>query len=155
MSTRFSGCHAETGLLIAICNAYPPPSRLGVSYFLRKTHVLSTPWPIQRHMIKHKLMLVAIVAASIFIPAAVVEAQGLSISIGDRPHYTHGPRYWAGDYEMIWVAGHRSHGRWIHGHYIRGENRRRHHSNRRHDVRRYEDRRDDVRSEVRIDSVRR
>ena len=112
-------------------------------------------------MIKHKLMLVAIVAASIFIPAAVVEAQGISISVGDRPHYTHGPRYWAGDYEMVWVPGYRSRvsRRWVHGHYIRGENRRRYRSYRRHDDRRYDDRRDerrdDIRSEVRIDSVRR
>src|SRR5687768_7579433 len=115
------------------------------SYFPKETHVLSAPSPIQRHMIKHKLMLVAIVAASIFIPAAVVEAQSLSIAIGDRPYYSHGPRYWAGDYEMIWVPGHRSlvSRRWIHGHYIRGENRRRHRSYRRHNERRFEDRRDE------------
>lgn len=105
-------------------------------------------------MIKHKLMLVAIVAASILIPAAV-EAQGISISIGDRPHYTHGPRYWAGDYEMVWVPGHRSRvsRRWIHGYYIRTENRR-HRSHRRHDERRFEDRRDDRRSDFRDDSRR-
>jgi hypothetical protein len=106
-------------------------------------------------MIKHKLMLVAIVAASILIPAAVVEAQGISISIGDRPYYSHGPRYWAGDYEMIWVPGHRSRvsRRWIHGHYIRSANRR-HRSHRRHNERRYDDRRDDRRSDYRDDSRR-
>jgi len=106
-------------------------------------------------MIKHKLMLVAIVAASILIPAAVSEAQGISISIGDRPYYSHGPRYWVGDYEMIWVPGHRSRvsRRWIHGHYIRSANRR-HRSHRRHDDRRYDDRRDDRRSDFRDDSRR-
>jgi hypothetical protein len=107
-------------------------------------------------MIKHKLLLLAIVATSILIPAAVVEAQGISISIGDRPHYTHGPRYWAGDYEMVWVAGHRSRvtRRWVHGRYVRTENRRRHRSNRRHDERRFEDRRDDRRHEDRRDDIR-
>ena len=112
-------------------------------------------------MIKHKLLLIALVASSILIPAAVVEAQGISISIGDRPHYTHGPRYWAGDYEMVWVPGYRSRvtRRWVHGRYVRTENRRRHRSNRRHDERRYEDRRheerrDDIRSEIH-DAIRR
>ena len=110
-------------------------------------------------MIKHKLLLIALVATSILIPAAVAEAQGISISVGDRPYYSHGPRYWAGDYEMIWVPGHRSRvtRRWIHGHYIRTENRR-HRSHRRHDQRRFEDRRDegrdDIRTEIR-ESVRR
>ena len=105
-------------------------------------------------MIKNKLLLIAIVATSILIPAAVVEAQGISISIGDRPYYNHGPRYWAGDYEMVWVPGHRSRvtRRWIHGHYVRTENRRRHRSNRRFDERRrFEDRRDDRRIEYRDD----
>jgi hypothetical protein len=76
-------------------------------------------------MIKHKLLLVAIIAASILLPAAV-RAQSFSIEIGDRPYYSHGPRYWAGDYQMIWIPGHRSsYGHhWIHGHYVRGEHRR-------------------------------
>jgi hypothetical protein len=73
----------------------------------------------------NKLLLVAIVVASILLPAAV-RAQGIQIEIGDRPFYHHGPRYWAGDYEMIWVSGHMStYGHhWIHGHYVRGEHRR-------------------------------
>ncbi len=74
-------------------------------------------------MTTRKFLLVAALAASVALPAAV-EAQGISISIGDRGYYTHGPRYWAGDYEMVWVPGHRSHGRWIHGHYVRGTHRR-------------------------------
>jgi hypothetical protein len=108
-------------------------------------------------MIKTKLLLVAIMATSILVPVAV-QAQGISIEIGDRPFYRHGPRYWAGDYEMIWVPGHRAGRRWIHGHYIRGESRRRHRSHRRHDRRQFEDRRedrrDDRRSEFRDDSRR-
>jgi len=97
-------------------------------------------------MIKNKLLLVALIAASILIPAAAVRAQGISIHIGDRPYYSHGPRYWSGDYQMIWVSGHMSRygHHWIHGHYIRGEHRR-HDWNRRHDNDRNDrnDRRDD------------
>jgi hypothetical protein len=92
-------------------------------------------------MIKNKLLLVAI-AASILIPAtAAVRADGISIQIGDRPFYNHGARYWAGDYEMVWVPGHMSRygHHWIHGQYVRGQ-RRQHEWNGRHD-----DRQDDQR----------
>jgi hypothetical protein len=101
-------------------------------------------------MIKTKLLLLAIVATGILVPAAV-RAQGISIEIGDRPFYHHGPRYWAGDYEMIWVPGHRSRDGWVHGHYVRGH--RRHHLNSRIDDRRLDDRRD--REEEFHDSYRR
>ena len=76
-------------------------------------------------MIKNKLLLLAIIAASILLPAAV-RADRIQIHINDRPFYNHGPRYWAGEYEMIWVPGHMSRfgHHWIHGHYIRGEHRR-------------------------------
>ncbi len=69
-----------------------------------------------------KILLLALLAASLMIPAAA-KAQGFSISIGDRGYYNHGSRYWDGDNEMIWVGGHRSHGHWIHGHYVRGAHR--------------------------------
>ena len=76
---------------------------------------------VSNGMIKNKLLLVAIIAASVLLPAAV-GAQGISIQIGDQPFYNHGPRYWANDYEMVWVPGHMSRGHhWIHGHYIRAE----------------------------------
>ena len=88
-------------------------------------------------MIKTKLLLIAMVATSILVPAAV-RAQGISIELGDRPYYSHGPRYWAGDYQMIWVPGHRSRGGWVHGHYIRGHHR--HQLDTRVDDRRYDDR---------------
>jgi len=79
---------------------------------------------VSRSMIKNKLLLVAIIAASILTPAAV-RAQGISIQIGDRPFYNHGARYWAGDYEMVWVPGHMSRygHHWIHGQYVRGQHR--------------------------------
>ena len=90
-------------------------------------------------MIKTKLLLFAIMATSILVPAAV-QAQGISIEIGDRPFYRHGPRYWAGDYEMIWVPGHHSRRGWVHGHYVRGH--RRHQLNNRFEDRRSDERRD-------------
>jgi hypothetical protein len=100
-------------------------------------------------MIKNKLLLVALIVASILIPAAV-RADRLEIQIGDRPFYSHGARYWTGDYEMIWVPGHMSRfgHHWVHGHYIRGEHRRhdwdRRHDNNQHDYR-HDDHRDDDR----------
>jgi hypothetical protein len=79
---------------------------------------------VSMRMIKNKLLLVAVIAASILTPAAV-RANGISIQIGDRPFYNHGARYWDGGYEMIWVPGHMSRfgNHWIHGHYVRGEHR--------------------------------
>jgi hypothetical protein len=88
------------------------------------------------------LLLAAISVASLTFGAAV-QAAGISVEIGDRPYYSHGARYWEGDYEMIWVPGHwseHSH-HWIHGHYRRGEHRHHH----------YDDR---VRSDVRIEERR-
>src|ERR1700719_1724880 len=93
---------------------------------------------VNSRMIKNKLLLIAVIAASILTPAAV-RAQGISIQIGDRPFYSHGARYWDGDYEMVWVAGHNEGHHWIHRQYVRGDHRR-HDWNRRHD-----DRHDDYR----------
>jgi hypothetical protein len=82
---------------------------------------------------KIKLLLVALVAGSVIFPAAV-RADQIRVEIGDRPFYSHGARYWDGDYEMVWVPGHMSeHGHhWVHGHYLRTEHRR-HDMNRHHD----------------------
>lgn len=88
-------------------------------------------------MIINKLLLVATLATGFLLPATL-PAQSLSIEIGDRPFYRHGPRYYSGNYEMIWVPGHRSGRYWVHGRYVRGKHRR--HSDRRHDYR--DDRRD-------------
>jgi hypothetical protein len=87
-------------------------------------------------MIKKLMLLVAIAVASVTLGTAV-QAAGISIEIGDRPYYSHGPRYYEGDWEMIWVPGHWSdHGHhWIHGHYRRGEHRRHHDDRVRDDVR--------------------
>jgi hypothetical protein len=85
-------------------------------------------------MIKNKLLLVAIIATSVLLPAAV-RAAGIAIQVGDQPYYNHGARYWAGDYQMIWVPGHMSRGHhWVHGQYVRAE-RRQHDWNGRNDDR--------------------
>jgi hypothetical protein len=93
---------------------------------------------------KKILLLVAIGVTSLTFGSAV-KAQGIRIELGDRPYYSHGPRYWSGQYEMIWVPGHWSNHRqvWVHGHYIRGAHRR-HDFERRYDERRYDERRDDL-----------
>ena len=88
-------------------------------------------------MIKKTLLLVAIAVTSMIFGTAV-QAADFRIEIGDRPFYSHGPRYWSGEWEMVWVPGHWSEHRhhWIHGHYRRGEHRRHHHDDRiREDVR--------------------
>jgi hypothetical protein len=73
-------------------------------------------------MIKHKLLLILTVGSTLLLPV-VSRAQGISISVGDRPYATHGARYWEGDREMIWVPGHRAGHHWVRGHYVRGERR--------------------------------
>jgi len=102
-------------------------------------------------MIKHRILIAAMVLASALVPAAA-NAGRISIEIGDRPFYR-GATYWDNEYEMVWVPGHwsRHHQEWIHGHYVRGT----HHRNwdRRHDSR--DDRRDERRDDRRYDEERR
>ncbi|MEP6822884.1 MAG: hypothetical protein ABI946_11090 [Chthoniobacterales bacterium] len=85
-------------------------------------------------IIKNKLLLTGLLALTMALPTAA-QAIGFSIELGDRPYYSHGARYYRGDYEYIWVPGHRRGRRWIHGHYRRGERRRHFDRNRHHDVR--------------------
>jgi len=46
----------------------------------------------------------------------------VTIDVGDRPYYVHGPGYYVGRTYYVWRPGHWSyrHGRkvWIHGHYV-------------------------------------
>jgi hypothetical protein len=66
------------------------------------------------------------VGASLLAPA-VLRAEDIKIEVGDRPFYSHGARYWQGDYEMVWAPGHwDDHHHWVHGKYARGEHRRHH-----------------------------
>jgi hypothetical protein len=109
---------------------------------------------VRIRLMKKLLLLVAIGVTSLTFGSAV-QAQGIRIELGDRPFYRHGPRYWSGEYEMIWVPGHWSNHRqhWIHGHYVRGEHRR-HDFDRRFEDRREDDRRDDRRNDFRDDNRR-
>jgi len=87
------------------------------------------------NMIKKLMLLVTIAVASVTLGTAV-QAAGISVEIGDRPYYSHGPRYWSGEWEMVWVPGHWSEGHhWVHGHYRRGEHRHHHDDRVREDVR--------------------
>ncbi|MDQ6622287.1 MAG: hypothetical protein M3Y86_02210 [Verrucomicrobiota bacterium] len=79
--------------------------------------------------ITNKYLLVATLAAGLLLPTAA-NAIGFNIEIGDRGYYTHGARYYDGDWEYIWVPGHRHHGHWVHGYYRRGEHRRHWHHDR-------------------------
>ena len=84
-------------------------------------------------MIKKKLLLIAILLASLGMSTAV-QAIGLNVEVGDRGYYNHGDRYYNGDWEYVWVPGHRYHGHWIHGHYRRGMHRHNwHHHNHHND----------------------
>ena len=73
-------------------------------------------------MRKLAVLLAALVSISgIFAtPANAIE---ISIAVGDRPYYLHGPAYYVGRVYYVWVPGHwawRHHHRvWIHGHYVR------------------------------------
>lgn len=48
-------------------------------------------------------------AAALVVPN-VANAICFRIDIGDRPYYTHGARYWDGDWEYISIPGHRERG---------------------------------------------
>jgi hypothetical protein len=79
-------------------------------------------------MIKSKILLIALLALSLVLPT-LAKADHIVVEVGDRPYYTHGARYWDGDWEMVWVPGHWSeHGHhWVHGHYRKGEHHHHHH----------------------------
>ncbi|MEP6822607.1 MAG: hypothetical protein ABI946_09690 [Chthoniobacterales bacterium] len=68
----------------------------------------------------HKLLLALILAVTPMMLATNTSAQGISISIGDRPYYNRGPSYFDGGSEYYWVGGHRlRNGRWSRGRYVR------------------------------------
>jgi len=75
---------------------------------------------------KHKLAL--LLGALLFVGGVIAptpaQAAGISIEIGDRPYYSHGPYYWEHGVRWYWVPGHWRwhHGRkvFVHGHYTHG-----------------------------------
>src|SRR5438876_6068997 len=42
----------------------------------------------------------------------------VTVAVGDRPYYTHGPGYWAGRTYYGWRPGHLRRGVWIRGHRV-------------------------------------
>jgi hypothetical protein len=60
-------------------------------------------------------------AALLCLSSMAANAVSISVAIGDRPYYVHGPFYYVGPVRYVWIPGHwgwRHHHRaWIHGHY--------------------------------------
>ena len=80
-------------------------------------------WKIGVMKSLHKLLIVAVLAASAALLAPEARAQLLSIEIGDRPYYTHGASYWNGDVQYYWAPGHwSSRHHWVRGHYVARRN---------------------------------
>jgi hypothetical protein len=71
---------------------------------------------------KYKLavLLAALICAGALTPMTS-DAASISISVGDRPYYRHGPWYWNGGVRWYWIPGHwgwrHHHQVWIPGHY--------------------------------------
>lgn len=69
---------------------------------------------------------ISIVAAVLLCAGAIAPsargAVAVSVAVGDRPYYVHGPAYWVGPTRYVWVPGHfawRHHHRvWVHGYYL-------------------------------------
>ena len=55
---------------------------------------------------------------------STANAVSVSIGIGDRPYYVHGPCYYYGPVRYVWIPGHwvrhHHHYVWIHGYYTVG-----------------------------------
>jgi hypothetical protein len=80
---------------------------------------------------KYKLaiLLGALLCAGAVVPTSA-QAIGVSIYVGDRPHYTHGPWYWNNGVQWYWNPGYwgwRHHHRvWINGYYAPRHHRHHH-----------------------------
>jgi hypothetical protein len=101
---------------------------LSTSSFLLSQFVFS-PFKTDKYlMTKNNILLVATVAASISV-AAIANAgtpPPEKLDPRDKPYYTHGPRYWNGDTEMVWQPGTRGMwgNGWVHGIYVQGQHRK-------------------------------
>jgi hypothetical protein len=67
------------------------------------------------------LLVAVLLATSAFVSTANA-AVAVSVAIGDRPYYVHGPYYYVGPVRYVWVPGRyawRHHHRvWVHGFYV-------------------------------------
>jgi hypothetical protein len=72
---------------------------------------------------KKLALLLAVLLSVSGLAATRANAVSVSIAIGDRPYYVHGPGYYVGPVYYLWVPGHwrwyHGHRVWIHGHYAR------------------------------------
>ncbi len=70
---------------------------------------------------KMKIAILAVALLCLTGLTSTTKAISLTIEIGDRPYYTHGPGYWYRHHYYVWVPGHwawrHHHHVWIHGHY--------------------------------------
>ena len=71
---------------------------------------------------KYKLaLLLAVLLCGTAMVPTTSQAIGVSVYVGDRPYYNHGPWYWNGGVRWYWSPGYwawRHHHRvWIPGHY--------------------------------------
>jgi hypothetical protein len=75
-------------------------------------------------MIRRTILIIALVAGGMLIPAEEANAQRIYVHVEDRPYARRGPAYWDGDARYVWVPGRRaSNGRWIRGRYVVRERR--------------------------------
>jgi hypothetical protein len=71
---------------------------------------------------KYKIaLLLGVLLCAGGVASTPVQAASISIEIGDRGYYHHGPWYWNNGVRWYWVPGHwrwrHGHKVWIHGHY--------------------------------------
>jgi hypothetical protein len=79
------------------------------------------PNQLNRIMNKKLMIVFAVLFSLGGISAPPANAIDISIGVGDRPYYVHGPGYWNGPAYYVWVPGywerHHHHKRWHHGYY--------------------------------------
>jgi hypothetical protein len=72
-------------------------------------------------MKKKLVLLIAVLFCLSGMSVPVVDAVEVSIGVGDRPYYVHGPGYWNGPVYYVWAPGywgwHHHHKVWHHGYY--------------------------------------
>jgi hypothetical protein len=70
---------------------------------------------------------ISILGAVLLCTSAIVSSAkaAVVVSVGDRPYYVHGPAYYVGPTQYVWVPGHYAwrhhhhHRVWVHGYYVR------------------------------------
>ncbi|MEY2539532.1 MAG: hypothetical protein QOG67_3272 [Verrucomicrobiota bacterium] len=68
---------------------------------------------------------VSLVVAALLLASGVISTANayvaVSVGVGDRPYYVHGPAYYVGPVRYVWIPGHHAwryhHRVWVHGYY--------------------------------------